>query len=326
MKDLFVNGKDGLYGAFHPYVGEEAIANGVMTALNDDDFIVSTHRGHGHLIAKGGDLNKMSGEIFFKQTGANRGFGGSMHIVEVAKGILGMNGIVGASYYLAAGAALATVIRQGTQVAVAFAGDGAAQSPYFFSAVRASTNYKLPVIFVIENNFQFIQVPMATVVPTPNISDYVTGLGIPSITIDGNDVAAVHAATMDAAARARAGQGPSLIENLTYRWYDHAGFAGAKESVDAAFGLPYRSDDEVRQWMTRDPIKRYKDFLISRNLATEAELSQIEADNQARVDASVEFARSSPDPDPKAGLTNVYANSTVAATQFYAATVVDGLA
>ncbi len=326
MKDLFVEGKDGLYGAFHPYVGEEAIANGVVTALNEDDYIVSTHRGHGHLIAKGGDLNKMSAEIFFKQTGANHGFGGSMHIVEVDKGILGMNGIVGASYHLAAGAALSAQIRGTKQVSIAFAGDGAAQSPYFFGAVRSATNYKLPVIFVTENNFQFIQVPSPTVIPTPNISDYFAGLGIPSTTIDGNDLAAVQSATAEAVARARAGQGPSFIEAITYRWYDHAGFAGAKSGIDAAFGLPYRSDDEVKQWMTRDPIKRYKTFLVGKNLATEAELTKIEQDVQARVVASVDYARKSPDPDPKAGLTNVYANAPVAATQFYAAAVVEGLA
>ena len=155
MKDLFVGGKDGLYGAFHPYVGEEAIANGVIAALNDDDYIASTHRGHGHLIAKGGDLNKMAAEIFFKETGYNKGYGGSMHITDMSKGIMGMNGIVGASYYLAAGAALRARVRGTKQVAVAFFGDGAANSPYYFSAIRSCTNYKVPVIFVCENNFQY---------------------------------------------------------------------------------------------------------------------------------------------------------------------------
>ena len=137
MKDLFLGGKDGLYGAFHTYVGEEAIAVGVMGALNEDDYIASTHRGHGHLIAKGGDLNKMSAEIFFKETGYNKGYGGSMHITDMSKGIMGMNGIVGASYYMAAGAALRAMVRGTKQVAVAFFGDGAAASPYYFSAVRS---------------------------------------------------------------------------------------------------------------------------------------------------------------------------------------------
>jgi TPP-dependent pyruvate/acetoin dehydrogenase alpha subunit len=163
MKDLFVDGKDGLYGAFHTYVGEEAIANGVMTALNDDDYIASTHRGHGHLIAKGGSLDRMSAEIFFRDTGYNKGYGGSMHIMDLSKGIMGANGIVGSSPYLAAGAALRALARGTTQVAVAFLGDGAAASPYYFSAVRSSANHKVPAIFVIEDNFQYMGVPMAMV-------------------------------------------------------------------------------------------------------------------------------------------------------------------
>ncbi|MGE3844957.1 MAG: thiamine pyrophosphate-dependent enzyme, partial [Vicinamibacterales bacterium] len=156
MKDLFLGVTDGLYGAFHTYVGEEAIAVGVSAALNDDDYIASTHRGHGHLIAKGGDLNKMTAEIFFKETGYNKGYGGSMHITDMSKGIMGMNGIVGASYYMAAGAALRGMVRGTKQVSVAFFGDGASASPYYFSAVRSSANHKVPVIFVNENNFQYM--------------------------------------------------------------------------------------------------------------------------------------------------------------------------
>ena len=326
MKDLFVEGKDGLYGAFHIYIGEEAIANGVVAALNDDDYIVSTHRGHGHLIAKGGDLNKMSAEIFFKQTGANKGYGGSMHIVEVNKGILGANGIVGASWYLGAGAAYSAKVRGSKQVAVSFAGDGAANSPYFFSAVRSATLYKLPWVAVVENNFQMIAVPMAAVTPTPWVADYVKGLGIPAVTIDGNDVAAVYAHAKQAVERARAGEGPSLIECVTYRWYDHAGMAGAKVGQDGAFGLPYRSDEEVRAWMARDPIARFRQFLIERKLFTEAELNQIDARVQEAVEKSVEFARTSPDPKPEWGVQNVYAREAVAPTQFFAATPTPGLA
>lgn len=321
MKDLFISGKDGLYGAFHVYVGEEAIANGVDAALNDDDYIVSTHRGHGHLVAKGGDLNKMSAEIFFKETGANHGYGGSMHLIEVNKGILGMNGIVGASFYIAAGAAYSARVRKTQQVAVAFAGDGAANSVYYFSAVRNSTMYKLPVIFVIENNFQQQGVPMATVTPTKQISDYTKGLGIPSLTIDGNDVASVYATTKAAVDRARSGAGPTVIEALTFRWYDHSGFAGAKVGTDGAFGMSYRSDQAVRQWMARDPIARFKTFLVEKKLATNSELAKIESDAQAAVDASIEFARTSPDPKPEDGLKNVYAKGTVAPTQFFGAVV-----
>lgn len=316
MKDLFVGGKDNLYGAFHPYIGEEAIANGVCGALNNDDYIVSTHRGHGHLIAKGGDLNKMSAEIFFRSGGYNKGFGGSMHITDMSLGILGMNGIVGASWYPAAGAGYAAKVRGTKQVAVAFGGDGASNSPYFFSAVRNATNYKLPSIFVIENNYWQISIPMISNVIGGNASTYAKGLGISSQTVDGNDVAQVYQAAQEAADRARAGFGPSVIECMTYRWYDHAGFAGAKVGVDGAFGLAYRTDQEVQSWMQRDPIPRFKSFLIDRKLFTADELTAIETAAQKAVDDSVAFARNSPPPAEQDGLLNVYSKGTVAPTQF----------
>jgi pyruvate dehydrogenase E1 component alpha subunit len=317
MKDLFVTGKDGLYGAFHTYVGEEAIANGVMAALAEDDYIASTHRGHGHLIAKGGDLKRMAAEIFFKETGYNKGYGGSMHITDMSKGIMGMNGIVGASFYLAAGAAMRAMVRGTKQVAVAFFGDGGANSPYYFSAIRSCTNYKIPVIFVNENNFQYMGVPMATVVPTRYISEYTKGLSIPHHLVDGNDVSEVYAATKEAVEWGRAGKGPSMIEGLTYRWYDHSGFAGGRAGVDAAWGLPYRSDDEVRQWMSRDPILRYKTWLLAKDLASANELAKIDSDAQAAVEAAIVFARQSKDPDPKAGVLNTYASGPAPATQFF---------
>jgi len=316
MKDLFVGGKDNLYGAFHPFIGEEAIAIGVCGALNNDDYIVSTHRGHGHLIAKGGDLNKMSAEIFFRAGGYNKGFGGSMHITDLSLGILGMNGIVGASWYPAAGAGYAARVRGTKQVAVAFGGDGASNSPYFFSAVRNAVNYKLPSIFVIENNFWQITIPMISNVIGGNASTYAKGLGIPSQTIDGNDMAQVYQAASEAVERARGGFGPSVIEAMTYRWYDHAGFAGAKVGVDGAFGLAYRPDSEVKAWMARDPLVLFKNFLIDRKLFTEAELTAIETAAQKAVDDSVAFARSSPPPAEQDGLLNVYAKGSVAPTQF----------
>lgn len=317
MKDLFLGVQDGLYGAFHTYVGEEAVAMGVIGALNDDDYIASTHRGHGHLIAKGGDLNRMSAEIFFKQSGYNQGYGGSMHITDMSKGIMGMNGIVGASYYMAAGAALRAKVRGTNQVSVAFFGDGAAASPYYFSAVRSCANHKVPVIFVNENNFSYMAVPMAHTVPTKYVAEYTKGLDIPHFVVDGNDISAVYAATAEAVAWARAGKGPAMIEGITYRWYDHAGFAGGKVNQDGAMGLPYRTDEEVRQWMTRDPLPRYKSWLLAKGLATEAELGAIEAETKTAVEASITFARQSKDPAPEQGVLNTYANSAVEATQFY---------
>jgi pyruvate dehydrogenase E1 component alpha subunit len=316
MKDLFVAGDDKLYGAFHVYIGEEGISSGVSSVLNKDDFIVSTHRGHGHLIAKGGDLNKMSAEIFFRETGYNKGFGGSMHITDASLGILGMNGIVGASWYIAAGAGYGAKLRGTKQVAVAYGGDGATNSPYYFSALRNAWNYKLPMIAVVENNQWQISIPMASNVPGGNASTYTKGLPIPSVTIDGNDVAEVFAASKEAADRARAGFGPSVIECMTYRWYDHSGFAGAKVGVDGAFGLPYRSDNDVKMWMSRDPIARYRAFLLDRKLFTEEELAKIESDVQKAVDDSVEFARNSPPTKPEDGVLNVYAKGSVEPTQF----------
>ncbi len=317
MKDLFLAGNDGLYGLFHTYVGEEAVAVGVIGALNEDDYIASTHRGHGHLIAKGGDLNKMTAEIFFKETGYNKGYGGSMHITDMAKGIMGMNGIVGASYYMAAGAALRGMVRGTGQVGVAFFGDGASASPYYFSAIRSCANHKIPAIFVNENNFQYMGIPMASTVPTKYISEYTKGLDIPHHLVDGNDVTAVYAATHAAVEHARAGNGPSMIEAITYRWYDHSGFAGGRPGQDGAMGLPYRTDEEVQQWMSRDPITRYRNWLLAKGLASEAELDQVEQATQAAVDASIEFARQSPDPKPENGVLNTYAGSAVEATQFY---------
>jgi TPP-dependent pyruvate/acetoin dehydrogenase alpha subunit len=315
MKDLFVGGKDGLYGSFHVYVGEEAIATGVCAALEQQDYIASTHRGHGHVISKGADINKMSAEIFMRETGTCKGFGGSMHIAEVDKGILGANGIVGAGWYVGAGGAYAAKVKGNNAVSVAFAGEGAAASPYYFSALRSAKNYNLPFIAVIENNGQAITIPSITSHPT-NPSSYALGAGIPVTVVDGNDVSEVYAAAKTAVERARSGGGPSVIEAKTYRWYDHSGFAGAKEGVDGAWGLPYRSDSEVQSWIDRCPIKRYKAFLLEKKLLTEEELAKIVSDVDAAVEASVEFARNSPKCTPEHGVRNVFEGIEVPAAQF----------
>jgi len=321
LKDVFVGGKDGLYGSFHMYIGEEAVATGVCANLNKDDVIAGTHRGHGHVIAKGGDLNKMSAEIFHRQTGYCKGFGGSMHITDMTMGMQGMNGIVGASWYPTAGAAYAFKVRGTKQVAVAFGGDGASNSSYYFSAVRNALNYNLPAIFIIENNFWQIAIPMASNIPGGQASTYTKGLPVPSMTVDGNDVAAVFAAAKEAVDRARAGGGPSVIECMTYRWMDHSGFAGAKVGTDGAFGLPYRTDQEVRSWMERDCIKRAREFFIDRKLFTAAELDALEKTAQKDVDDSIEFARKSAPAKPEDGTLNVYAKGAVPPTQFLNAKV-----
>jgi TPP-dependent pyruvate/acetoin dehydrogenase alpha subunit len=317
MKDLYLGGEEGLYGYFHASTGEEAMAAGVMGALNDDDYIASTHRGHAHLIAKGGDLNKMSAEIFFKESGYNRGYGGSMHITDMSKGIMGMNGIVGASYYMAAGAALHAMVRGNSQVSVAFFGDGASASPYYFSAVRSCANQNIPCIFVAENNFQWMGHPMAVTAPTKYLIEYTKGLDIPHFLVDGNDVSAVYEATSEAVEWARAGNGPSVIEGLTYRWYDHSGFSGGRIGEDGASNLPYRTDEELRGWMSRDPITRYRRWLAVTDVATDAELDHVESAAQKAVDESVTFARAGTKCTPEAGVLNTYASAAATATQFY---------
>jgi pyruvate dehydrogenase E1 component alpha subunit len=316
IKDINLEGVEAI-GRGHLYIGEEAIAVGVMACLENDDLIASTHRGHGHLIAKGGDLNAMMAEFFAKITGTNQGFGGSMHLTDMSKGILGMNGIVGAGWYMAAGAAYAQMVKGTNNVAVALAGEGASNNIWMFSAVRSAALYKCPAIFVIENNFQMIKVPSAAVgSPCKYSADQFVGLGIPVHVVDGNDVAQVYAVAKQAVERARAGEGPSVIEGLTYRWYDHSGFAGAEVGVDAAWGLPYRSDEEVRTWMARAPWLRYRDFLTTRGIMTDAEIDAVEADVQAAVDASVEFAKAGEYPPADWGLKYVYAEGSVAPRQF----------
>jgi pyruvate dehydrogenase E1 component alpha subunit len=316
VKDIRLGGEP-MYGSWYPYVGQEAVSNGVVLALNEDDWVTMTHRAQGALVAKGGDLKKIAAEIWFRTTGSNGGYGGTMHVIQKDKGILGANGIVGGGWYMAAGAAYASLVKGTQQVAVAFAGDGASNSAYFFSAVRNATLYKVPALFVIENNLYASSTPISSTAPVKDLADYAKGLGLPCIVVDGNDIASVYSVAKAAVDRARAGQGPTVIEAKTYRWYDHYNFAGTKAGIDGAWGLPYRSDDELRAWMERDPIKLYKEFLIARQLASEADLAKIEAQEQATVEEAIAFAKASPHPEPEAGLSNVFANEAVAATQWY---------
>jgi pyruvate dehydrogenase E1 component alpha subunit len=316
MKDAFLGGKDGLYGPCHLYIGEEAVAVGMISALNPDDYIASTHRGHGHLIAKGGDLKKMSAELFFRNDGYNKGFGGSMHLTDVSRGILGMNGIVGPSHLLAAGAAYGIKVRGTKQVAMSFGGDGSVNNGWFYSALRNASLYKLPLVAVIENNGYQIDMPTEKTIALAELATIAKGLEIPGETVDGNDVLAVNAVAQRAVARARDGLGPTLIEAKTYRWFDHAGMAGAKIDEFGAFGLPYRTDREVRYWMARDPVARMRTFLIGEKLLTEENDAKLVADVKKEVADALEFARNSPHPPGDLGLRNVYAEGSVSPSQF----------
>ncbi len=318
MKELFLGGKDGMYGAFHISVGEEASAVGVMAALNEDDYMASNHRGHAHLIAKGGDINKMSAELFFRQTGYNKGFGGSMHITDASKGILGMNGIIGPQYLFAAGAAYSAKVRGTQQVAVAFGGDGSVNNGWYYSGLRNAALYKLPMIAVIENNGYQISMPQQRTNSMINLHNFGAGLEIQHEAVNGMDVMAVYAVARRAVERARAGEGPTLIETKTYRYYDHAGLAGAKPGVLGAFGLPYRSDSEVRAWIAEDPIPKMRRQLIANSILTDEEADAIEAEMKTLVADSIEAARIAPAPLQDAALGHVFADSLVSASQFIA--------
>jgi pyruvate dehydrogenase E1 component alpha subunit len=309
VKDLILEG--GFRGVAHLYVGQEAIAVGVCSALRQDDYIGSNHRGHGHLIAKGGDLGLMLAEITHKATGYCKGYGGSLHITDVGLGILGMNGIVGAAHLFAAGAAYGAKVKGTDQVAVSFGGDGSLQNSFFTSAANAASAWKLPWIGVIENNGFQIWVRASDVYGVADLARRADGFGIEGRVVDGNDVLSVYSATRYAVEKARLGDGPTVIECKTYRWYDHYGAGGAKIGVDGAFGLSYRSNRETRDWMAKDPIRRFRQFLLGEKVITNERADEIVAEVTKAVDAAAEFARAQPAPKPEDGLVNVFAEGAV---------------
>jgi pyruvate dehydrogenase E1 component alpha subunit len=309
IKDLLLAG--GFRGVAHLYVGEEAIAVGVCSALRPDDYIASTHRGHGHLIAKGGDLGRMLAEITHKATGYCKGYGGSLHITDIGLGILGMNGIVGASHLFAAGAAYGIRVKGTDQVAVSFGGDGSIQGNFFSSAANAAAAWKLPWIGVIENNGFQIWVRAADVYGIVDLAQRASGYGIEGRVVDGNDVLAVYNATRYAVDKARNGGGPTILECKTYRWYDHYGPGGAKVGVDGAFGLGYRSDRELRDWMAKDPIPRFRQFLIAEKVLSDERAAALQAEVRKAVEDAAVFAAAQPLPVAEDGLRNVFAQGTV---------------
>ena len=265
-----------LPGFLHLYVGEEAVAAGVCAVLNDDDHITSTHRGHGHLVAKGGDLNRMMAELMGKSPGYCKGKGGSMHISDLSLGMLGANGIVGAGSPIAVGAAFANKYRGRGQVAVAFFGDGATNIGAFHEAANMACALHLPIVFACENNEYGEFTPRDKTMAITDIVDRAAGYGMPGVIVDGMDAIAVHEAALEAVERARTGGGPSLIEAKTYRFYNHHGVQN--------LGLKYRSDDEVARWKERDPIFTLEDRMIENKVATRQQFDDIWADWRAAPD------------------------------------------
>jgi pyruvate dehydrogenase E1 component alpha subunit len=287
-----------LPGFLHLYVGEEAVASGVCAALNDDDHITSTHRGHGHLVAKGGDFDRMMAELMGKSTGYCKGKGGSMHINDLSLGMLGANGIVGAGSPIAVGAAFANKYRKRGQVAVAFFGDGATNIGAFHEAANMACALHLPIVFACENNEYGEFTPRDKTMAITDVVDRAVGYGMPGVIVDGMDVVAVHEAATEAVARARRGDGPSLIEAKTYRFYNHHGIQN--------LGLKYRGDDEVERWKLRDPIFTFEERLIEAGTATAAQIEEVWQALRADIEAAIVFADESPLPDADQLLVGVY--------------------
>ncbi len=308
-----------LKGASHLYAGQEAVAVGAIAALRDDDLITSTHRGHGHAHAHGDKAaktpeakqehyNKMMAEVLGKATGYCKGKGGSMHIADVAHGNLGATGIVGGNIPVAVGAALAQKLQGTDRVVVCFFGDGAANEGTFHEALNMASTWDLPVVFVAENNMYGMSVPWAKVTKLPDIADRACAYGIPGVVVDGMDVLAVRGAVAEAVARARRGEGPTLIEAKTYRYYGHS------HSDPRA----YRTKDEEAYWKARDPIQNLAREMMTLRLLTEGEFDTLDETVQVKLAQALSFAKASPEPDPSEVTTDVYAPSKTTAADIAA--------
>lgn len=283
-------------GFLHLSIGQEAVAAGACAALRPSDRITSTHRGHGHCIAKGGDLGLMMAELFGRAAGYGKGRGGSMHIADAALGILGANGIVGGGLPMAVGAGYAARVRGEDRVTVAFFGEGAVAEGTFHEALNVAALWGLPVVFLCENNLYAEMSRIDLHLKSPDVAAYAAPHGIPGLTVDGNDALAVYQAASGAVERARH-EGPSLVECKTYRWRGH--FEGDPQR--------YRTPDEVEDWKRRDPIDQLGRRLIESRLATEAELERIQAETRERVSAAARAAEAAPLAGPALVTEDVYA-------------------
>ena len=288
-------------GFVHVSIGEEASATGVCAALRKTDRITSTHRGHGHLIAKGGRLDKMMAEIYGKRGGYCKGKGGSMHIVDFSLGILGANGIVGAGLPIATGSALAAAVVGRDEVTACFFGDGASNEGTFHESLNLAAIWKLPVVFVCENNGFGEFTPMQTVTSVKDIAVRAQGYGIPGHIVDGNDVMEVYQYATEAVARARAGEGPTLLECKTYRWEGHVVGEQAFLGEEA-----YRKKTEIEEWKRKCPIIRFQQWCLEGGKISEAELNKIVTETERELDEAIAFARASELPDASEVTDDVY--------------------
>ena len=295
-RDLYT--RNILRGALHLYIGMEGVAVGACSALHEDDYITSTHRGHGHCIAKGGQTELMMAELMGKSTGYCKGKGGSMHIANMGRGILGANGVICASLPIAAGAALSSRLLGLDRVAVSFFGDGGANIGPFHEALHFAAIWKLPVIFVCENNLYAISTKFEQSTAVPNVADRAAAYNFPGVVANGNDVVDMYSKVGGAVNRARKGGGPTLIEAKTYRFEGHN------------MGDPqnYRSKDEVEKWRKIDPILRFEDYMRAHELGNDDAFQHIQAEIKDEIDRAVEFARNSPEPSLDEVMTDIYAD------------------
>jgi TPP-dependent pyruvate/acetoin dehydrogenase alpha subunit len=286
-------------GLLHLYVGEEAVAVGACYTLRKEDYITSTHRGHGHCIAKGGDLRKMMAELFGKETGYCKGRGGSMHIAAPDIGIVGCSGIAGAGIPIAAGVGLSIKLRRTDQVCVSFFGDGSSNTGAFHEGMNLAARWELPVVYVLENNLYAISVPISKATRLKNISDRAAAYGMRGVVTDGMDVLSVYEAVMDAVGKARLGEGPTLVECKTYRYRGH-------HEGDPKRGETYRTKQEMDEWEKRDCILKLADRMIKDAKATEAELDTINREVMKEIEDAVSFAKESPFPKPEDVAANLF--------------------
>ena len=302
VKEIFQEGK--IPGFVHVSIGEEASATGVAAALTDTDYITSTHRGHGHLIAKGGDVKPMMAELFGKKTGYCKGKGGSMHIANFELGILGANGIVGAGLPIATGAGLAAKVRGSGEVAACFFGDGASNEGTFHESLNLAAAWKLPVVYVCENNLYGEFTAGRDVTSVKDIADRARGHDMPGVVVNGNDVVEVYEATREAVERARKGDGPTLLECKTYRWEGHVvgeeAFLGKRS---------YRPADEIEAWKKRCPLTGFEQRFVPGSFSAE-ELEAVRTEVGRRIDEAVQFALDSPLPAPEEALDDMFSTAS----------------
>jgi pyruvate dehydrogenase E1 component alpha subunit len=288
-----------LRGNIHPCIGQEAVSVGICSNLRREDFMVNTHRGHGNCIAKGADLKRMMAELLGKSTGYCKGKGGSMHIADFEGGNLGANGIVGGGLPIAVGAGISIQNRGTDQVVACFFGDGASNQGTFHESLNLAALWRLPVVFVCENNLYALSTPVREAISVPHISDRAMAYGIPGFNIDGNDVIEVYSKMKEARERAKAGEGPTLLDCITYRFFGH--FTG-----DPGRGITYRSKEEMDQWQNRCPIKKLRERLIKEKMMTEEMEKTIEANVKASIEKAVQFAKESPLPSSEEATQDVF--------------------